>query len=310
LTQKGNKDSTYLRFKIAEIFACRKLRAILTSKYPPEILDTEFFEELPPEDKEFLKKYWTTFDILKPVFEVKNEIPNYIGFILYEVKSLILTKENKSKTIANPRINISLNQKRLFDECTKKNIPVKIFIIFFLENWEIEYKEYDYENVSTYVNPHSAWQEDKMKRIKSSKLNQFWHDLFPNYILYKADEEKLAKEQENTYIKDIISTPLSDEEKKLLVVRAKKMGRKIPDFEDTAEKMYIRKKQGREDRELKKIQEKYPNHGKPWREEEDKELYNLHLQGKTSSEIASILKRTSWAIICRLKIKGLLDEKI
>ncbi len=302
-----NHDSIYLRFKIAEIFVSRKLKAILTNKYPPEILNTESFDEMPLEDKEFLRKYWTTFDIFKPIFKVIKEIPNYKDFILYEVKSIVLTEENKEK-MDNPVIKISFNQKKFFDECEQRNIPVKISVIFFLTDWEIEYKEFDYNKVSIQVTPHSAWYEDKMKRIKSSKLNQFWHDLFPNYILYKVKEEDLEKEQENFYLNELVSTPLTENEKGMLITRAKKMGRRIPNFGDNINKRFIKKQQ--KIKSLLNKDKKYLNRGKPWDAEQEKELSNLFSGGIEIKEIAGLFGRTCGAISSRLMKMGLINEKI
>ena len=301
-----NQESVYLRFKLAEILASRKLKAILTTKYPPEVLDTESFDEMPIEDKEFLKKYWTTFDIFKPIFEITNEIPIYKDFIVYEIKSLRLKEEDKEK-MNEPIIRISFNQKKFFEECKQKDIPVKIFVVFFLEKWEVEYREFDYDKIKTEVKPHSIWYEEKLKRIKSSKLNQFWHDLFPNYILYKIKEEDLEKEHEE-FIKELVSTPLNDEEKRMLTKRAKKTGRKLPDFEDDIEKRFNKEQQKRKSKY--KGKSKNINHGKPWDTEQEKELFDLFSKGKEIKEIAEIFGRTRGSIRSRLVKMGLLEEKI
>lgn len=123
------RSAISLRFRLAENLASQELRGILTTKYPPEILDTEFFEGMPNEEKLFLKKYWTTFDILKPVYEIIKEIPVYRDFIVYEVKSYISkeTKQNKK-----PLVQLTVNQKKFFDECKEKGISTKIFYVRFL----------------------------------------------------------------------------------------------------------------------------------------------------------------------------------
>jgi len=304
-------ESIYLRYKIAEIYASRRLKAILTTKYPPEILNTESFNEMPTIDKEFLLKYWTTFDIFKPLFEINNEIPFYKDFILYEVKSIALNEKNMNYLI-KPSINISFNQKTFFDECIEKNISVKIFVVYFLENWEIEYKEFNYEEVTIYVKPHSAWQEEKMKRIKSSKLNQFWHDLFPNYVLYKASEEDLEKEQQDFYQKGLsgisISTPLTDDEKNMLTRRAVKTGRNIPKFDDDIDSMLTRRLEKNKLKQKDRI--KPINHGGPWDDNLDDELYKLYSNGKVISEIAKYFGRSHGSIKSRLVRIGLINEKI
>lgn len=301
-----NQESVYLRFKLAEILASRKLKAILTTKYPPEILGTESFDKMPLEDKEFLKKYWTTFDIFKPVFEIVNEIPVYKDFILYEIKSLRI-KEEEHEKMNSPIIRVSFNQKKFFDECKQKEIPVKIIVVFFLENWEIEDREFDYDTIKIEVKPNSAWHEEKLKRIRSSKLNQFWHDLFPGYVLYKIKEEDLEKENEDL-LKDMVSTPLSDKEKEMLIARAKKTGRKLLNFDDNTEKMLTRK-QGKY-KDTSKKRNTNENHGKPWDTQQEKELFDLFSEGKEIKEIAKIFGRTRRAITSRLVKMGLLDEKI
>src|SRR3989344_5764506 len=178
------KENLRIRTRLSEFLAALVLRGILTSKYPPNILDTEFFEDMNQEEKVLLKNNWNTFDVFKPVFEIEKEIPKYIGFILYEVKSTIRKKENGYN---NPYVGLSTNQKKFFDVCKEKRVPFKIFYVVFKENWNMEYFEADLENCYVNISHSSAWNEERMKRIKASKLNQFWNELFPEYVLYKED---------------------------------------------------------------------------------------------------------------------------
>ena len=307
-----NYTSNFLRFKLAELLASKKLKAISTTKYPPEILDTEFFNDMSMEDKDFLRKFWTTFDLFKPIFQVVNEIPKYEAFILYEVKSKVINKNNEGQ-IEKPLINLSVNQNKFFNECKNRNIPIKFFLAYYLEDWEIEYKEFDYSELNISLRPDSVWNEERMKRIKASKLNQFWHDLFPSYVLYKVNENELKNIEEiNDYIHEVIKTPLSESEKQMLINRAKKLHKKIPKSLIVENFGIASKRNIKENYHIKleEIKQKYPRVYESWSLEEEKQLSDLYSKEKTISEIAEILMRQRGAIRSRLKKLGLLNEKI
>ena len=55
---------------------------------------------------------------------------------------------------------------------------------------------------------------------------------------------------------------------------------------------------------MNKIHQKYKNAYNPWEKEEEKELLHLFNEGKTSSEIAEILKRQPSSINARLRKLG------
>ncbi len=299
--------ATSLRFKLAENLATQKLRGILTTKYPPEVLDMEFFDDMSKQEKLFLKKYWTTFDIFKPVFEIVNETSIYKGFILYEVKSSVAKKntgENEKHTI-----KLSLNQKKFFDTCKDESIPVKFFYVAFLDDWEVEYKVLDYNDAEIRIRPPSTWQEEKIKRIRSSKLSQFWHDLFPDRVLYKVDEGDLDKEQEkqfSEYIQEKARTPLTNLEKEMLIKRAIKRDKSVPKFmserETNFQKRPLRKKEKiNYHNRLAEIKKKFQNAYEPWREEEDTKLREFFSESKSIIEICNLLGRQPSAIQSRLK---------
>ncbi|MFH1248937.1 MAG: hypothetical protein V1660_02190 [archaeon] len=310
--------STRIRARLAEFIVSEVARGILTTKYPPEILEEEFFNIIPKEEKDFLKKYWTTFDIFKPIFEIIDEIPVYEDFILYEVKSKVITEKNQ-RELENPIIRLSLNQKQFLDESKKLGIAVKFFLVFFLKDWEVQYNEFDIDNLSAYTKPNSVWNEERMKRIKSSKLSQFWNDLFPDRVLYRIDEKELEKEekkQSENYLKEIVRTPLNDFEKKMLIERAKKKNKPTPKFleEEHYERAeYDKIKNGKRikigedylDR-VQKIKETFSNAYEPWEKEEEDRLRELFSEESKIKEISKILKRQPGAIKSRLKKIGLL----
>lgn len=222
--------SVSIRYKIAEIIAIKKLKAIHTSRYPPKILHEEFFDNMNSQHKKFLEKYWTTFDLFKPKFEIIDEIPVYGGFELYEVKSKLITEKNLDQ-LEKPRFIFTLNQKKFFDECIKNGISTKIFGVFFLEDWIVEYKEFDYKYVDKKIKIGSYWNEERMKRIKSSKLSQFFNELYPEYVLYKVDEERLNKKDENIvneYIKEMVTDSINENrEEPLKVAEGKHLNKHI-----------------------------------------------------------------------------------
>lgn len=307
-------SSRTIRFKLAEIIISNNLRGILTTKYPPEILETEFFAALPQNEKDFLKKYWTTFDIFKPIFEITNEIPVYQDFILYEVKSKTITNKNR-KELEAPTIILSLNQKQFLDECKKLNIAIKFFLVFFLENWEVEYKEFDIDKISTKIRPNSAWNEERIRRIRASKLNQFWHDLFPNKVLYKVNEADIEREDEqqfNQYLEESAETPLRNFEKEMLAMRAKNKFELPPKFLKNISRNNSLKYKKEVNlisdyhKQLEDIRKTFPNAYKPWKREENNILKKLYSENKTISEIAQILKRQPSAISSRLEKFGFL----
>lgn len=299
--------STTIRYKLAEVIVSNRIKGILTTKYPPDVLETEFFDELPQNEKDFLKKYWNTFDIFKPIFEIIDELPSYNDFVLYEVKSKVITEKNKGE-LETPTITISENQQQFLDECKDLKVAVKFFLVFFRENWEVEYKEFDIDKVTLKVCPKSAWNEERIKRIKSSRLNQFWHDLFPDRVLYKVDEKELdAKELR---LQEVTRTPLKKFEKEMLIERAKKRNKPIPKFLETVDETDDSECKNIKDirteyhKRLEKIKEQFPNAYEPWEQDDDNTLNKLYSENKPINELAQLLKRRPSAIKSRLRKQG------
>ena len=106
-------SSVRIRSKLAELIAVSILRATLTSKYPAKILTAEFFRNMALEEKELLARHWNTFDLFKPIFRIVNEIPAYDGYLLYEVKSKVITEKNRAE-LDIPEFRFSLSQKNFF----------------------------------------------------------------------------------------------------------------------------------------------------------------------------------------------------
>jgi len=52
---------------------------------------------------------------------------------------------------------------------------------------------------------------------------------------------------------------------------------------------------------FKNIVKGTPNANKPWKSEDDAKIVEMHNSGKSFMEIANQLRRSSWAIECRMK---------
>lgn len=91
----------------------------------------------------------------------------------------------------------------------------------------------DYYDADLLIVPTSAWTEERIKRIRSSKLNQFWHDLFPGYVLYKVDENEIQEDEEkqiDEYVKEKVRTTLTQYEEDMLTNRALRRHKSTPLF--------------------------------------------------------------------------------
>ncbi len=336
----GGSDPTVssfrIRYKLAEIIAVNTLHAIQTSKYPPKKLTTEFFNDMKKEEKDFLEAYWTTFDLFKPDFTIDNEIPCYNGFVLYEVKSKVITEKNKNE-IDLPEFKFSFNQKKCFEKCAEMGIPLRIFAVFFLDSWNIEVKQFDYSEVKKVFNRNSAWHEEKMKRIKSSKLNQFFNDLYPEYVLYRVDDEELERQDvadSEEYVSTIMKDP-DEHQKRLITERMLKRALKYPHLYNprplhkVTERKRIKTIFRRGLRTtvnnqtpnnfggvpkkydlgvtFDEVRKNYPHAYEKWTSDEDTKLKQEFIKGKSINEIAKIHNRKHGGIKSRLKKLKLID---
>jgi len=76
---------------------------------------------------------------------------------------------------------------------------VKLFAVFFFSNWNIEFREFNFNEVNIRIKDNPAFKDSKMKKIRSSRLSELYNDM-------KLDSkirayEKWNRDEENELIK-------------------------------------------------------------------------------------------------------------
>jgi len=174
-------------------------------------------------------------------------------------------------------------------------------------------------------NRNSTWHEEKMKRIKSSKLNQFFNELYPEYVLYRADEDELGRKDvtsSDEYISTLSKEP-DEHQKRLIKERGELRSlhkvtgrRKITTISRRGPRITINRTPNSFGDVPKKyssmfafdeVQKNYSSAYEKWTSEEDAKLKQEFLEGKSINEMVNIHHRQLGGIKSRLKKLNLID---
>ncbi|OIO23888.1 hypothetical protein AUJ65_02735 [Candidatus Micrarchaeota archaeon CG1_02_51_15] len=159
-----------------------------------------------------------------------------------------------------------------------------------------------------------------MRRIKSSKLNQFFEDLFPEYVLYRIDDRELDKQdaaESEEYLSAMAKKPdeyykrLNEERRTCLRERAiqKRILHKDRQYRKR-KPPFVRLVQAGEDGRPKSFDETrkaHPSEYGLWTREEETKLINEFSEGISVYAISKLHGRKPGGIRSRLKKLKLLN---